>query len=155
MWYEYMNERFYLNWNEDILLKLTDRTEDWKITKKLTEISPLELKEATLRSYTDFKKDFIEKNWFILSKWNTIWWSIAINDKYVLPWGKKLKANNTNNYYYAWLYDMNFLRRYHYIINQWRKAKDPIKWSLLSDDKFGTNPVVIFYDPAISSAYWF
>ena len=72
MWYEYMNERFTLNWSEDTLLKLTNKTEDWKFTKKLTEISPWELKEATLQSYTDFKKDFIEKNWSIKIRNHTL-----------------------------------------------------------------------------------
>ena len=172
----------YINWNirkenpssnKTLTIVVTSKPDKtkWKIIidPKVTNIDAIMITEWGIFSYESvsnrfaavkWRKDNELKNqlaiyWFILSKWNTIWWSIAINDKYVLPWGKKLKANNTNNYYYAWLYDMNFLRRYHYIINQWRKAKDPIKWSLLSDDKFGTNPVVIFYDPAISSAYWF
>jgi len=62
MWYEYMNERFHLWWDEDILLKLADKKEQ-QITKKLTEVSTDELKEITLKSYTDFKKDFIKKYW--------------------------------------------------------------------------------------------
>ena len=63
MWYEGLSERFWLWWDEDTILKLADRTEEWKITKKLTETSPDELKEATLKTYTDFKKEFLEKFW--------------------------------------------------------------------------------------------
>ena len=63
MGYEGLNERFSLWWDEDTLLKLSDRTDKWQITKKLTQVSPDELKQATLETYTDFKKDFLEKFW--------------------------------------------------------------------------------------------
>jgi len=70
MWYEFMNERFNLWWDEDTILELSKRTDEWKITKKLTEVSPDELKEATLKTYTDFKKDFLKKYWDKKIKWN-------------------------------------------------------------------------------------
>ena len=63
MWYEFMNERFSLNWDENTISELSKRTDEWQITKKLTEVSPDELKQATIQTYTDFKKEFIEKNW--------------------------------------------------------------------------------------------
>jgi len=63
MWYEGLSERFGLNWDEDTILKLANRTNEWKITKKLTETSPDELKEATLKTYTDFKKEFLKQFW--------------------------------------------------------------------------------------------
>ena len=63
MWYEFMNERFNLWWDESTILELSKRTDEWKITKKLTETSPDELKEATLQTYTDFKKKFLKENW--------------------------------------------------------------------------------------------
>lgn len=63
MWYEYMSERFDLGRDESFLLKLSQKTQNWKINKKLTETSPEELKEATINSYTDFKIDFLKNNW--------------------------------------------------------------------------------------------
>jgi len=70
MWYEWLNERFSLNWDENTILKLSDRTDKGQITKKLTEVSPDELKQATLETYTDFKKEFLEKNWNKILKKN-------------------------------------------------------------------------------------
>jgi len=64
MWYEFMNERYSLNWDEDIILRLSQRTDEWEITWKLTETSPEELKIATVKTYTDFKRDFLEKEWW-------------------------------------------------------------------------------------------
>ena len=153
-----------------VVISKPDKTK-WKVIIKptVTNIDAIIITEGGIFSYesvtdrvdvvkwnkNDELKNQLAIYWFILSKWNTIWWSIAMNGKYVLPWGKKIPVNSID-YYYAWLYDMNFLRRYHYIINPWQKAEDPTKlgWDSLSG-KFGTNPVVIFYDPAISSAYWF
>jgi len=63
MWYEFMSERFSLGWDENTILELSKRTDEWKIEKKLTEVSPDELKEATLKTYTDFKKKFLQDNW--------------------------------------------------------------------------------------------
>ena len=63
MWYEFMNERFDLWWDENTILELSKRTDEGQITWKLTETSPEELKEATLKTYTDFKKDFLKKYW--------------------------------------------------------------------------------------------
>ncbi len=63
MWYEFMNERFSLDWDEDTILKLSQRTDEGQIDKKLTETSPDELKIATVKTYTDFKRDFLEKEW--------------------------------------------------------------------------------------------
>jgi len=63
MWYEYMNERFSLWWDENTIFQLAKKTSEWKINKKLTEVTPDELKEATLKTYTDFKKDFLKKFW--------------------------------------------------------------------------------------------
>lgn len=63
MWYEYMSERFNLNRDESFLLKLSQKTQKWQITKKLTDTSPDELKKATIDSYTDFKIDFLKEHW--------------------------------------------------------------------------------------------
>ena len=68
MGYEGLNERFSLWWDEDTLLKLSDRTDKWQITKKLTQVSPDGLKQATLETYTDFKKDFLKKFYFLYKK---------------------------------------------------------------------------------------
>jgi len=63
MWYEFMNERFSLWWDENTILELSKRTDKWQITWKLTETSPEELKKATIETYTDFKKKFLQENW--------------------------------------------------------------------------------------------
>jgi len=70
MWYEFMNERFSLWWNENTILELSKRTDKWQILKKLTETSPEELKEFTIKSYTDYKIDFLNKNWDKIIKWD-------------------------------------------------------------------------------------
>ena len=61
MWYEWLSERFNLNFDQKTLIQLTKKTDKWKLTKKLQETSPDELKELTLQTYTDFKKQFIKK----------------------------------------------------------------------------------------------
>ena len=63
LWYCWLSERFDIDFNDDILLQLTQRTDDWKLVKKLTDTSPDELKELTLQTYTEFKKKFIEEEW--------------------------------------------------------------------------------------------
>jgi len=63
MWYEYFNERFSFWWTEDTILELAKRTDKWKITKKLVDVSPDELKKSTIETYTDFKREFLKKFW--------------------------------------------------------------------------------------------
>ena len=91
----------------------------------------------------------------VISRWNTIWWSIKINWKYVLPWGKEIEWT-PDNFYRAAIYDLNYLRRYHKVFNLWKEACDPRDnssyWSScnkLDQTKYWTFPVVIIYDPAI------
>ncbi len=61
MGYEWLNEKFNFWWDEETILKLSNRTNLGKMNKKLTETTPDELKKLTIETYTDFKKDFIEK----------------------------------------------------------------------------------------------
>ncbi len=92
----------------------------------------------------------------VISKWNTIWWSIRIDDKYILPGWKEIPANNLN-FYKAAIKDLNYLRRYHSKFNKGNVAKNPVTWNPLDETQYGTYPVIIWYDSAIktSNPYWF
>jgi hypothetical protein len=91
----------------------------------------------------------------VISKWNTVWGSIKIDGKYVLPGGKQIEGIPAN-FYRAAIYDLNYLRRYHKVFNKGQTACDPRKSSdygtncqKLDENKYGTYPVVIIYDPSI------
>ncbi len=98
----------------------------------------------------------------VISRSNTVWWSIRINGKYVEPWWKYV-VWNTANFYRAAVYDLNYLRRYNVNFNPWRwacKITD-INYKGSCDkidlDKYGTYPVIIEYNPKIQTdnPYWF
>ena len=93
----------------------------------------------------------------VISRWNTIGGSIRIEDSYVIPWWKKLPAS-TINFYKAAIYDLNYLRRYHYVFNQWAPAckeksdsYDDNSCEKLDVSKYWTYPVVIKTDPEIKT----
>ena len=122
--------------------------EDWK------------LKNSKIWEIVKWKKNSKLNNqlviyWMVISKWNTIWWSIKVNWKYVLPWWKEIEWTR-HNFYEAARFDLNYLRRYHINFNKWNTAQDPIKWWLLNEAKYWTYPVVIIYDNSIrtSKPYW-
>ena len=84
MGYEWLNNKFQLWFNENTLVKLAERTDNWKITKQLTEVSPDELKKATLKTYTNFKKKFIKENWQKKIKNNFTLWNYIDRLEYEL-----------------------------------------------------------------------
>ena len=92
----------------------------------------------------------------VISRWNTVWWSIKIDGKYVLPGGKEIPWT-TVNFYHAAISDLNYLRRYHYSFNPGEAACKPTdnnydpSCSKLATSKYGTYPVIIRYDPAINT----
>jgi hypothetical protein len=92
--------------------------------------------------------------WMIISRNNTIGWSIKIDNQYVQPWGKKL-VWDTNNFYRAVIYDLNYLKRYHKVFNPWKsfcsiKASNySSSCTKLDSQKYRTFSVVIMYDPSI------
>lgn len=125
MWYEYMSERFGFNWDEETLLWLSDRTDEWVITKKLTEVSPWELKEATLKSYTTYKKDFLKKHWNIKIKKHTL-------KDYIDRLEYELKVINEMGYdtYFLIVQDyIMYAKRKWIVVWPWRGSA---AWSLLS-----------------------
>ena len=97
----------------------------------------------------------------VISKWNTIWWSIKIWHKYVLPWWKVVDWTPWN-FYEAWIYDLNYLRRYHYLFNKWKQACaiSSNYWprcTKVYENKYWTYPVIIVNDSSIKTMhpYWF
>ena len=100
--------------------------------------------------------------WMVISRWNTVGWSIKIDNKYVLPGWKEVPWTSYW-FYHAAIADLNYLRRYHYIFNPWKAAckitssNYSSTCSKLDTSKYGTYPVIIQYDPAInmSKPYWF
>ncbi len=61
--YKWLNHKFNLWWDNETVLELTRITNKWVVEKALPEISPTELKEITLQTYTKFKKEYIANNW--------------------------------------------------------------------------------------------
>lgn len=60
--YSGLNYKFDLWRDLDTVINLVKITDKWKTDKKLQEITPAEIHELTVQTYTNFKKDFIEKN---------------------------------------------------------------------------------------------
>lgn len=162
----------YIKWNirktnnDDILTILSIKGNSWNkgkiiIDPSVTNIDAVIITEWWIFSFDNMsdvlksvmgKKNDKLKNqlviyWFILSQNNTIWWSIKMNWTYVLPWWKE-----TNSFYTAWVYDLNYLRRYHKDFNKWRTAIDPITSRELDESKYWTYPTIIIYDNYIRSS---
>ena len=171
----------YINWNirkknkKSILTIVALKDFEWKkwkiiIWHNVTNIDAIIITNWWIFSYEKIEDLRDAINWnrneelknqlliygLVFSQNNTIWWSIAMNGSYVLPWWKSLAISKLN-YYKSALYDLNFLRRYHYLKNKWIRALDPISNEFLPDSEYGTNPVIIMYDPSIKiiKPYWF
>lgn len=60
--YKWLNHKFDLWWDPDIILEMTKISDQGVLTKPVQEIKPEELHEITLETYTGFKKQYIEAN---------------------------------------------------------------------------------------------
>lgn len=63
--YKWFNSKFSLNFSEDELIDLVKRTNKWQLSKKLNEVTPSELMELTIQTYTNYKIDFLNNKWDI------------------------------------------------------------------------------------------
>lgn len=61
--YKGLNFKFNLWWDNETILELTKVTNKWSVDKALPDISPTELKEITLQTYTKFKKEYLSHHW--------------------------------------------------------------------------------------------
>jgi DNA polymerase III subunit alpha len=59
--YKWLNHKFDLWWDQKTLLEMTKISDQWIVSKDLPDISPQELKEMTLQTYTTFKKDYLQE----------------------------------------------------------------------------------------------
>ncbi len=57
-----LKTKFHLDWNEETILNLVKISDGGIPTKKIQELGPAEIKALTLDTYTEFKKEFLEKN---------------------------------------------------------------------------------------------
>lgn len=60
--YAWLARRLKYGWDESIVANLVKRTNKWILETALKDTSPEDLHKFTLQTYTQFKKDFIEKN---------------------------------------------------------------------------------------------
>ena len=60
--YAWLSRRFRFSRDEDIIASLVRRTNKWNLELALKDTSPDDLHKFTLQTYTNYKKDFIEKN---------------------------------------------------------------------------------------------
>lgn len=60
--YNWLNYKFELWRDLDTVINLVKITDKWKTDKKLQEITPAEIHDLTVQTYTQFKKDFIAKS---------------------------------------------------------------------------------------------
>jgi len=60
--YNWLNYKFELGRDLDTIINLVKITDKWKTDKKLQEITPAEIHDLTMQTYTKFKNDFIEAN---------------------------------------------------------------------------------------------
>ena len=59
--YKWLNHKFNIGRDNETILQLTKISNQWIVTKSLPEISPSELKEITVQTYTKFKKEYLEE----------------------------------------------------------------------------------------------
>ncbi len=59
--YKWLNYKFHIDRDNDTLLQLTKITNRGTLSKKLQDLTPDELHEITLETYTKYKKEIIEK----------------------------------------------------------------------------------------------
>lgn len=60
--YKWLNYKFNIGRNNDEILELTKITKKWTLSKKLQDLTPEELHEITIETYTSFKKDVIKNH---------------------------------------------------------------------------------------------
>ena len=60
--FAWLSRRLKCTWDEDTVANLVKRTNKWKLQVALKDTSPDDLHKFTVETYTQFKKDFIEKN---------------------------------------------------------------------------------------------
>lgn len=58
--FKWLNFKFNIGRDNDTILQLTKITNKWTSSKKLQDITPEELHEITIQTYTDFKKQIIQ-----------------------------------------------------------------------------------------------
>lgn len=59
--YKGLAERLHLTWDEAEILQLVKISSEGQLTKKLTETTPQELAEITLQTYTEYKKEALNR----------------------------------------------------------------------------------------------
>lgn len=59
--YKWLNYKFNLDRDNDTILQLTKITKRWTLSKKLQDLTPDELHEITIETYTEYKKWIIQK----------------------------------------------------------------------------------------------
>ncbi len=57
--YKWLNERFNLSLQDNIIFELIKISNKWKISKKIQEITPDELHEITIETFSTYKKNFL------------------------------------------------------------------------------------------------
>ena len=60
--YAWLSRRFRFSRDEETISNLVKRTDKWNLETALKDTSPDDLHKFTLQTYTQYKKDFIEKN---------------------------------------------------------------------------------------------
>ena len=60
--YAWLSRRFRYSRDEECIANLVKRTNKWQLETALKDTSPEDLHKFTLQTYTQYKKDFIEKN---------------------------------------------------------------------------------------------
>ena len=58
--YEWLKNKLQLDRNQETILQLVKTSDKGQLTKSLPETTPTELNELTLKTYTNFKKEFLQ-----------------------------------------------------------------------------------------------
>lgn len=123
--YKWLWEKLKVEISEQEVLELVKRTNLWTLTKKLTELTPEELKALTLETYTDYKKQFVEKSKNI-QVWRFTLFDYVSRLEYEL---KVIKEMGYNTYFLiVWDY-INWSKTHDIAVGPWRWSA---AWSILS-----------------------
>lgn len=123
--YKGLGSRYELGFDESMLLNLVKRSNLGQLQKDLTKTSPTELKELTLETYTDFKREYIKN-----SQEQKIWTFTLAEYVERLEYEMKVVKEMWYNTYFLIVQDyINRSRQNNISVGPWRWSA---AWSLMA-----------------------
>lgn len=114
--YKWLNHKFNLWWDQETILEMTKISNQGIVTRALPEISPTELKEITIQTYTNFKKEYLVENKEI-KIWSWTVWEYIDRLEYEL---KVIKEMWFNSYFLIVADFVRWAKKNMIVVGPWR-----------------------------------